>query len=182
MKSRQGIFRAMADLLQEKEFSQITVTDLLRLSGVSRSTFYAHFRSKEEVIQGLCDEMFHHVLSPDLKKEHGHDFSHYPVFDYRHLLTHFLFHVQEDKDLIYAIVSSGASQVFRLALRESLSPIMNACVESHAIENPSIDSSLHAKILTETFLVILDDWILSGCIKSPDEVCGVFFAFSKTSK
>ena len=177
-KSRGAIFLAMASLLKEKDFESISVTDLLERSGVSRSTFYAHFRKKEDVIKELCDELFHHVLSPDLKKESGHDFSHHSVFEYRHILTHFLFHIQEDADLIHGIASSSASSMFHQALKEKLSPIMDACVKSRTLYKEGIDPSIQTRVFMDIFISILDHWIEDGCASSPDEVAEVFVRFA----
>ena len=178
IKTRQAVFNAMADLLKDKDFESITVGDILERSGVSRSTFYSHFNKKEDVIKELCDELFHHVLSPDLKKESGHDFSGYSVFEYKHLLTHLLFHVQEDRALIKGISGGSAGLMFHQALREKLEPLMEACVKSRTIYKDNIDEKLQTKLFMEAFLVILDDWISKDCEASPMEVADVFHRFN----
>ena len=178
IKTRQAIFSAMADLLADKDFESITVGDILERSKVSRSTFYSHFNKKEDVIKDLCDELFHHVLSPDLKKESGHDFSGYSIFEYKHLLTHFLFHVQEDRVLIKGISSGSAGAMFRQVLRGKLEPLMEACVKSKTIYKEGIDEKLQTKLFTETFIVVLDDWIAKDCQASPIEVADIFHRFS----
>ena len=177
-KTRQAVFDAVASLLKEKDFESISVTDILKRSNISRSTFYAHFAKKEDVIKDLCDELFHHVLSPDLKKEHGHDFSTSSIFDYLHLLTHFLFHIQEDQELIYGISTSSASPMFHEALKEKLLPLMEACIKSHTLYKEGIDPSFQSKIFTELFIDILDEWIVGGCTQAPTEIADIFHRFA----
>ena len=41
---------AMVELLQTREFDSITVQDLLDRAGVGRSTFYSHFRNKDDFL------------------------------------------------------------------------------------------------------------------------------------
>jgi AcrR family transcriptional regulator len=41
---------AMVDLLRTREFDAITVQDLLDRAGVGRSTFYSHFRNKDDFL------------------------------------------------------------------------------------------------------------------------------------
>jgi len=53
---------ALMALLEQKSFSEITVTDLQQKSSVSRSTFYRNFDSTEDVLALLCDEGFQAVL------------------------------------------------------------------------------------------------------------------------
>ena len=177
VKTRQAVFEAMADLLKDHDFESITVGDILNRSGISRSTFYAHFNKKEDVIRELCDELFHHVLSPDLKKERGHDFSSYSVFEYKHLLTHLLFHIQEDRALIKGINQGSAGVMFKQVLREKLKPLINACVRSKTLYREGIDPTLQQKLFTESFIVILDDWIEKDCEESPYIIADIFHRF-----
>ena len=181
MKTRQAVFDAMAELLKEKDFESVSVTDLLKQSKVSRSTFYSHFSKKEDVIKELCDELFNHVFSPNLKKEKGHDFSSYSLFDYEHLLTHFLFHIQEDSKLIKAISSSSASMMFDEALKEKLGPLFTACVKSKTIYRSGMDEDLQAHLFTESFIALLHYWIQRDCLTSPVEIAQIFSSFAADS-
>lgn len=42
---------ALQDLMQERSFSDISVSELVKAAGVSRATFYRHFSSKGEVLE-----------------------------------------------------------------------------------------------------------------------------------
>ena len=57
-KTREAIFAAFADLLAEKDFGQITVGEVITRADVGRATFYAHFETKEHLLQALCEELF----------------------------------------------------------------------------------------------------------------------------
>jgi len=52
----------LLELMNKQPYETITITDLARCSGLTRSTFYAHFETKdqllESVIHGLLDEFF----------------------------------------------------------------------------------------------------------------------------
>jgi AcrR family transcriptional regulator len=47
--ARESLIEAMYSLLEESDIDAITVEDVLRKSGVSRGTFYRHFRDKYDV-------------------------------------------------------------------------------------------------------------------------------------
>ena len=49
-RTRDLLLDPMYRLALEKDYNEITVQDLLDRSGVARSTFYAHFRDKEDLI------------------------------------------------------------------------------------------------------------------------------------
>lgn len=56
--------RALGDslvaLMHEREFDNITVQDILDRAGVSRATFYAHYRNKDDVLYSGYERMFAH--------------------------------------------------------------------------------------------------------------------------
>lgn len=60
---REAITLALIRLMDKKDFSQITISELIRVAGVSRSSFYRNFTSKEQVlichIHNLYEDFFH---------------------------------------------------------------------------------------------------------------------------
>lgn len=44
--------------LKEKSFESVTISDIQRVSGVSRSTFYRNFDRIEDVLALMCDRVF----------------------------------------------------------------------------------------------------------------------------
>ncbi len=57
-KTRKALWDALIDLVVEKGLHAITITDLTRRAMVNRSTFYAHFEDKEDLLnQGISDRL-----------------------------------------------------------------------------------------------------------------------------
>ena len=56
-KTREAIFKAFTELLSAKDFDQITVGEIIKLSDVGRSTFYSHFETKDFLLKELCEEL-----------------------------------------------------------------------------------------------------------------------------
>lgn len=48
---------AMTSLIREKGFEALTVQDIIDRADVGRSTFYTHFKSKEDLLKGAVDMM-----------------------------------------------------------------------------------------------------------------------------
>lgn len=57
MRSRQMLKDALISLISEKEFTVISITEIINRSDLNRSTFYAHFRDKEELLACIIDEL-----------------------------------------------------------------------------------------------------------------------------
>lgn len=63
IRSRSMIRTALLSLMQEKEFSKITVTDIVNKADINRGTFYAHFRSPEDVLTKIQHDFFSGIES-----------------------------------------------------------------------------------------------------------------------
>src|SRR5262245_35421101 len=57
-RTRDLLGSALVQLIQEKAFDAITVQEVLERAGVSRSTFYAHFSDKDDLLLSDADEFF----------------------------------------------------------------------------------------------------------------------------
>ena len=63
-----SITKALFDLMHEKSFSDISVSELIRTAGVARISFYRNYKSKEDVLLTLIEdvlESFRSTLSSE---------------------------------------------------------------------------------------------------------------------
>ena len=57
-KTRQAIYAAFEELMAEQHYSEVTVAQVIKRADIGRSTFYAHFETKDELLNQMCVEMF----------------------------------------------------------------------------------------------------------------------------
>ncbi|MFP7296456.1 TetR/AcrR family transcriptional regulator [Neobacillus niacini] len=57
LRTRQMLKDALISLITEKEFTAISITDIINRSDLNRSTFYAHFRDKDDLLSCIIDEL-----------------------------------------------------------------------------------------------------------------------------
>ena len=53
----------LLELMNEKEYSHISISNITTRAGVNRTTFYLFFGSKDELFAELCQTMLHSVYS-----------------------------------------------------------------------------------------------------------------------
>jgi len=64
--ARKCIAAALSQLLKEKSFSSITVSELTKKAGVSRMTYYRNYSSKEDIFEAYLED----ALITYVKKHH----------------------------------------------------------------------------------------------------------------
>jgi AcrR family transcriptional regulator len=90
---------ALVKLMHEKPFKDITVQDVLDLSHISRSTFYTHYRDKDDLFLSEVDRFFEMMAT--LLARHG-DTSH-RVVPVRELFAH----ISEVSEFYAAMIAAG---------------------------------------------------------------------------
>ena len=95
-KTRRAIHTAFEALLAEKRYEQITVQDIIDRADIGRSTFYAHFETKDDLLKSACRNMFDHIFEDHPSSESSHDFS-AGADSLKARLTHILYHLQDDR-------------------------------------------------------------------------------------
>lgn len=101
-KTKQAIFDAFIELLNQKPYSKITVQEIAELADVGRSTIYSHFETKEDLLTAMCMDIFEEMLSAE------HVLLDYPENIFVTILTH----IQENKKAITGIFASEGMEVF----------------------------------------------------------------------
>ena len=123
-KTRQAVYQAFTELLTRRPYSSITVQEIIDAADIGRSTFYAHFETKDDLLKALCTEIFEHVFSEDLEKERTHDFSE-NAGDIRHRLTHILYHLRDNRAYIRGILASESGELFMHFFKEYLTKLFD---------------------------------------------------------
>jgi len=68
-RTRQLISDAFVELLLEKGYEAMSIRDVIERANVGRSTFYSHFKDKEELFVSQLDRLLE-ALSRHLPQEH----------------------------------------------------------------------------------------------------------------
>ncbi|MBO0993424.1 TetR/AcrR family transcriptional regulator [Bacillus sp. SD088] len=61
-RSKKALKEIFIQLLAQKPFDQITITEIVRTAGYNRGTFYSHFETKENLLQEIIQETLHEMI------------------------------------------------------------------------------------------------------------------------
>ncbi len=61
-KTRKAIYDAFEALMRDAHYGTVTVAQIIERADVGRSTFYAHFETKDDLLDQMCRDMFDHIF------------------------------------------------------------------------------------------------------------------------
>ncbi len=173
-RTRDALGDALVALMQEKPFDAITVQDVLERAGVSRSTFYVHYRDKNDLFLSDADEFFeamatHLSLSRDTSDR---------VVPVRELFAH----VAQMRPLYDALVAAGRlGDLLELARGHFARGIERRLAESGRLPGARAgDRPALAAALAGALLSLLTWWIDRGMKESPAALDDVFHDLLRT--
>ena len=164
------IYDAFAELIRKKDYDDITIQDILDETSISRSTFYAHYKTKDELLLSISNHIFEHVFSKTLQEEKTHDFSKDMIIDYRHLIEHIFYHVRDERELFEGILSNKVNALFLMEFRNQLSKFVSSYFANYPMTNNSIPLELRKSLAIEEFIVVLKYWVNNNFKEDPEEI------------
>lgn len=166
---------ALASLIHEKAYDAIVVKEILARANVGRSTFYTHFRDKDELlVRGIRDMIRADDATPPATRSERAEwllrFS-VPVLE----------HIDEFRHAAHRSAHVRGQRVVHERLRQMLAELITDDMrraEWHGVtgERDGVPLSLLAEHIASTFVLLLNWWVERGGTLSASEVNDVFRA------
>ena len=171
-KSREAIFDAFTELLEQKDFSHITVGQIIDRADVGRATFYAHFETKEYLLKEFCGELFCHIFDGVNGTDHRHIFH---CDGAESVFLHLLRHLQNNDRNILSLLSGQNNALFMSYFRRNLELLTESQLSLFADRRSAcIPEDFWKDHIVSTFVSTLDWWLRRGMRESPETVTEYF--------
>lgn len=153
--SQEKIEKAFVELLQNREIKDISVSDLIKASGLNRSTFYANYMD----IFDLADK-----VRGKLESDFSNLFADYDYFNERTGALMMFRHIKENQ-IFY-------KTYFKLCYDEKH---LVSVYDTRRAEKEQIDRNLkyHIEFFRNGLNAIIKLWLAGGCQESPEEMAQV---------
>ena len=175
-KTRAAIFEAFGTLLSSKSYAKITVQDIIDKANVGRTTFYAHFETKDELLKELCVDLFSHVFSEELSAESTHDFS-MDTGNPHAMITHILYHLLDKKQNIIGILTCESGELFLGFFKQYLNELMAArLLGDKQTTGKNIPYDFLVNHISSSFVGMVQWWIKNRLKQTPEELAYWFMA------
>lgn len=164
-RTKQSLKDALISLIEEKELASISITDIVNKSDVNRSTFYTHFRDKDELLNCIINDLLEgmiqcmsddSILTPPEKKQlSGACPTALQLFTYiENHSTYFKTLLNHQKLPQFMIHFSDA--MYRFYLKE---------IKSQTNENQLINQGFFASYLSSVLVGFIYHWLVNTDMK-----------------
>lgn len=151
VRTKRSLSQAMVDLIKEKRFDDITVQNVIDRADVGRSTFYTHFRDKEDLFQKDW-ERFLNGFAQQIDWDKAGSGSFVPVV--------FLFqHLQEAQSFYQGLVRSRKTEAVFKSGVEHLSRKIEETLNARIKHHPKIPIPIVSSYLASELFVLLKWWL-----------------------
>ena len=174
-KTRAAIFAAFSELAAKKSYARITVQEIIDSANVGRTTFYAHFETKDDLLKALCEELFGHIVGSAMDRTHTHGMyaeGAAPPSIFLHLLQH----LEENDSNILGLLSAASSDIFLRYFKDSLKELVRLHIVARRSKNPALPQDFLVNHITGSFVEMVLWWIRGGRKMTPVELDRCFGA------
>ena len=177
VRSKRLLKYSLISLLNEKNFNDITITDIVNKSDLNRSTFYAHFRDKEELLDSIINELLTGLIksmkseeTSKLPPSNGSELSEYLTLE---LFTY----VSEHSSIFKTLMNYHRVPHFSYRLSESLySFYLKKIKEEHHSSNlVNMNHGFLANYIASIVVGFIFHWLIHTDNKyQPEYICKEF--------
>jgi AcrR family transcriptional regulator len=165
-KTRKAIFDAFEDLMASEHYSAVTVAQIIDRADIGRSTFYAHFETKDDLLSEMCREMFDHIFEgvneycvthPNLATE-----------SLAGKLAHLLYHLRDTHSGVCGKLIREGEPIFTRYFEGQLDVLFAKSAPAPAAADMPAD--LQRVLFVSSFSHTVSWWFATGAAASPEQV------------
>ncbi|GAA4960461.1 AcrR family transcriptional regulator [Nonomuraea thailandensis] len=177
-RTQAALARALLQLVEEQDLSRITVADVAEHAGVSRSTFYDHYRDVHELAEAACTAMIDNLIEALPGDFNVAD----PAEEATQSLEAFFASLAEHAGLYRALLGpQGSARVAdhirhrsTVAIQERLrEAIDGAGVPERARAVLDLPLDVPAAFTAGALIGVAAEWLRGGCPRSPAEMAAL---------
>ena len=174
LRSIDALQSALLEQMKKKPYEKISITDIANCSGLTRSTFYAHFETKDQLLESIINDVLDEFFD-ELWNFYGQD------SDARMVLNSnkAFFRVwEENKDLIRLLTTMDFDCLLIARLREYFEKLYYQNVQAALPKIKGAYSSFTINYLAYSFAGFLKEWIRQDMKPSPEVMGELLYHFT----
>lgn len=163
-RTQQALLDALISLLAVKHYDEISINDIIDRANVGRSTFYAHYKAKDDLLKSgfdrVLDMLINHISFGEADQELRLDTS--PLF--RHAQGHYELYRSLVWGSGFELLSRDGHAELSTKFQQRLTSLLSGKPE------PSIPLPILSYSMAGTLLILLKWWLDNKMPYSPEDM------------
>ncbi|MDT2751195.1 MULTISPECIES: TetR/AcrR family transcriptional regulator [Enterococcus] len=174
--TKEKIKKSFIQLINEKGFESMTVSDIAKQSQINRGTFYLHYVDKYDLMEKLEMEAIYdlkQILLLDTNPKNLED----PIqlIPYESIL-HALIYIKNDFEFIQALASEGGDPHFMQMVKDILNELVLSKLDkskSLQFSRKNLPDDYAKEILLSSIVGVVNLWIKKGGEETPEQIATI---------
>ena len=159
IKTQNILYTTLLDLMKEKTFEEIKVSDICNQALINRSTFYAHYNDKYELLSEFIQELKNSLIGELKKNKNISNTKEY----YLEMIKLFLDHIDEKRESYLAIMIHNRNSITMDIIYDVLDhDITSHLQQDNSLEQNKIPRSIIAKFYIGAVVNVGMEWLKNG--------------------
>ena len=177
-RTRDAIFVAFTSLLSKKHYNQISVQEIIDLANIGRTTFYAHFETKDYLLKNLCEELFAHIIGSSMGQIDDYHLNCNCIEDT--VFSHLLCHLKVNDRNIIELLTSQNNEIFLRYFKCNLKKlIITQYADKGLINYNNLPQDYVINHIASSFVETVEWWLKDNNDKSPQEITEYFLTVTR---
>lgn len=146
---------ALLELIHEKEYQKISITDITDRAGLSRPTFYLHYKSKDDLLMDQLDMVFDPVMDIYYRIKNDATIEHPGIIT----MTNIFEAVSENAVIFRTAMQAGAEHLFIERMHQRNIDYLINLAKRCEMEIPDKVLQLTSNYLAGAFVSTIRNWI-----------------------
>jgi AcrR family transcriptional regulator len=182
-RTKRMLKEALFTLILEKGYDGVSVEDITRKADLGRTTFYLHYRDKEDLllksIDAIADDLLGQISRTNLLAS---DAGEIPTFTEMRQMNPVLLvfqHAGENADLYQIILRGGSATTAAGRFREIISMAASSFFGTNLIQtadgaHPAVPLDVLANYFAGSLLSLVTWWLENGMPYAPEQMANIF--------
>lgn len=166
IKTKNLLYKSIVKLMSTKSFEEIKVADICTDALINRSTFYAHYSDKYELLLDLVKELKYNLLASLDKNEHIVNTKDY----YLELIRLTIDHIDIKRDVYFSILMSNRSSIIVDIIIDVTVKDINNRLELGNIHKGNVPTDIFVKFYLGAVASIVVEWLRCNGKYSKEEI------------
>lgn len=168
IRSRNLLINAFVELVQDSPIGKITVTQIVSKAGLNRSTFYAHFKSPEDIVKYIDQDIVNN-LSKFIENVDAASIMNNPA----PLMDRVADFVMEKEEFYKMFAKIETANTFLIQLEEMVIEKIMESEQSNSNTEHSAGFSIKLRFLVGGYVSLYRDWFRGKITMTPHEFSNI---------